>query len=44
MVGQKKKSCIEFTQENSIENSVYDCLSYISKTNGLCSTTLAYPK
>ena len=35
---------LELTQDSLIESSVYDCLSYISKTNGLCSTTLAYPK
>ena len=28
-VGQEKKPCIGFTQENSIENSVQDCLPYI---------------
>ena len=32
------------TQENLIENSIWDHLPYIPKTNGLCSTTLAYPK
>ena len=32
------------TQENSIENSVQDCLLYILKVHGLCSTTLAYSK
>jgi len=35
---------LELTQENSIKNSVQDCLSYILKAYGLCSTTLAYPK
>ena len=35
---------LELTQENSIENSVQDCLPYILKSNGPCSTTLAYPK
>jgi len=43
-VGQEEESCIRFTQENSIENSVQDCLSYILKAHGLCSTTLAYSK
>ena len=42
--GQKKKSYIGFIQGNSIESFLHDCLPYISKTNGLCSTTLAYPK
>ena len=28
-VGQEKKFCIGFTQENSIKNSVQDCLPYI---------------
>ena len=40
---KKKEPCIEFTQENSIESSVQDCLSYIPQTTSLC-TTLAYPK
>jgi len=43
-VSQWDKPYIRLTQENSIENSVQDCLPYISKTNGLCSTTLVYPK
>jgi len=42
-VGQEKKSCIEFIQENSIESSVQDYLPYIPQTTSLC-TTLAYPK
>ena len=28
-VGQVKEPCIGFTQENSIENSVQNCLPYI---------------
>jgi len=32
------------TQENSIENSVQDCLPYIQISNGLCELFLAYPK
>ena len=28
-VDQEKEPCIGFTQENLIENSVQDCLSYI---------------
>jgi len=43
-VGQEKEPCIGFTQENSIENSVQDCLPYILLVNGPCSITLAYPK
>ena len=43
-VSQKEESCIVLTQENSIENSVQDCLPYILIVHGLCSTTLAYPK
>jgi len=43
-VGQKKEPCIGFTQENSIENSVQDCLPYILISNGLCKLLLAYPK
>jgi len=35
-VGQEKESCIGFIQENSIENSVQDCLPYIIKLYGLC--------
>ena len=43
-VGQAKESCIGLIQENSIENSVQDCLSYILIPNGLCELLLAYPK
>ena len=43
-VGQWKESCIGLTQENSIENSVQDYLSYILIPNGLCKLLLAYPK
>ena len=43
-VGQEKKPCIGFTQENSIESSVLDCLSYILNPYGHATTTLAYPK
>jgi len=35
-VGQEKEPWIEFTQENSIENPVQDCLPYILKLHGLC--------
>ena len=31
-VGQEKKPCIGFTQENSIENFVQGCLSLYTKT------------
>ena len=34
-VGQKKESCIEIIQENLIENSVQDSLSYILNPHGL---------
>jgi len=40
-VGQGKKPCIGFIQENLIENSVQDCLSYILNHATLL---LAYPK
>ena len=43
-VGQWKESCIGLTQENSIENSVQDCLPYIQIPNGPCKLFLAYPK
>ena len=43
-VGQVKEPCIGLTQENSIENSVQDCLPYIQIPNGLCELFLAYPK
>jgi len=43
-VGQANKPCIRLTQENSIENSVQNLLSYILKAHGLYSITLAYPK
>ena len=41
---QKKESYIGITQENSIENSVQDCLPYIQIPNGPCKLFLAYPK
>ena len=41
---QVNEPCIGLTQENSIENSVHNCLSYILIVHGPCSTTLAYPK
>ena len=33
-VDQEKERCIMFTQKNSIENSVQDCLPYILKLHG----------
>ena len=42
--GEVKKPCIRLIQENSIENSVQDCLSYTLMTDGPCSTTLTYSK
>jgi len=35
-VSQEKEPCIGLTQENSIENSIQDSLSYILKPHGLC--------
>ena len=35
-VGQEKEPCIGFIQENSIENSIQDCLPYILKLHGPC--------
>ena len=43
-VGLGEEPCIGFTQENSIENSVQDCLPYIQIPNGLCELFLTYPK
>jgi len=43
LVGQEKEPCIGFTQENSIENSVQDCLPYILKPHGLCYSTSSLP-
>ena len=40
----EKNLVLGLTQENSIENSVQNCLPYILKPNCPCSTTLAYPK
>ena len=42
--GQVNEPCIGLTQENSIKNSVQDCLSYILNINGSYFTTLAYSK
>ena len=35
-VGQVNEPCIGLIQENSIDYSVQDCLSYIPKPHGLC--------
>jgi len=43
-VGQWKEPCIGLTQENSIENSVQDCLLYILIPNSPCKLFLAYPQ
>jgi len=43
-LNKRTNSCIRVTQENSIENSVQDCLSYIQIPNSLCKLFLAYPK
>jgi len=43
-VGQWKEPYIGLTQENSIENSVQDCLPYILLPNSLCKLFIAYPK
>ena len=43
-VGLGEEPCIGFTQENSIENSVQDGLSYIQIPNSLCELFLTYPK
>jgi len=41
---KRKNLILGLIQENLIENSIQDHLPYIPKTNGPCSTTLAYPK
>ena len=43
-VGQWKEPCIRLTQENSIENSLQNCLPFILKAHGPCYVLLAYPK
>jgi len=40
-VGQANEPCIRLIQENSIEDSVQDYLSYILNTNSLYSTTFS---
>jgi len=41
---KRKNLVLGLTQENSIENSVQDCLPYIQVPNGPCKLFLAYPK
>jgi len=41
---KEKNLVLGLIQENSIENSVQDCLPYIPKFHGPYSTTLVYPK
>ena len=43
-VSQVNEPYIRLTQENSIENSVQNLLSYILKAYGLYPTILVYPK
>ena len=43
-LNKRTNSCIRVTQENSIENSIQDYLSYIQIPNSLCKLFLAYPK
>ena len=43
-IEQANEPYIGLTQENSIENSVQDCLPYILIPNGLCKLFIAYPK
>jgi len=40
----KKNLVLGLTQENSIKNTIQDCLPYILIPNGLCELFLAYPK
>jgi len=40
----KKNLVLGLIQENSIENSLQDCLPFILKAYGLCYVLLAYPK
>ena len=40
-VSQANKSYIRLSQENLIEDSVQDYLSYILNTDSLCSTTFS---
>ena len=40
-VRQVNESCIGLIQENSIENSVQDCLHYILQPHGPCYSTFS---
>jgi len=42
-VRQVNEPCIGLTQENSIKNSVQDCLPYILQPHGLCYSTFSLP-
>ena len=44
LVLDRRRTLYGVTQENSIENSVQDCLPYIQIPNGPCELFLAYPK
>jgi len=44
LVLDRRRTLYGFTQENSIKNSVQDCLPYIQIPNGPCELFLAYPK
>jgi len=41
---KKVNLVLGLTQENSIENSLQDCLPFILKAHGPCYILLAYPK
>ena len=41
---KKVNLVLGLTQENSIKNSLQDCLPFILKAHGLCYILLAYPK
>ena len=41
---KEKNLVLGLIQENSIEDSIQDCLSYIPKSHGPYSTTLVYSK
>ena len=42
-VDQEKKPCIGFTQENSIKNSILNCLPYILNPHSLCYYYFSLP-
>ena len=43
LIRKEKEPCIRLIQENSIENSVQDCLSYILRPHGPCYSTSSLP-